>query len=165
MTSTIISTTDKNTMILRQLAASEPPSAWYSVIKALSLKMRNTRSSRSTRTSISTCRPGTNSARWVGKMESRSTMPKKLRALCQGWSRHSSRARYSSVKMAVNTISATVSARCSQAGKASTLSTTTSTLVRINKISTLSNYWPAGVSERNTTVCKRRRHVLGWATK
>ena len=63
ITSTIMSTAVRNTVILRRLARSACPRLLYSVMYAVSLKMRNTRSRRSTRTSMRACSSGKNSAR------------------------------------------------------------------------------------------------------
>ncbi len=80
ITTTMKITVERNTRIFRQLAASAAAITWYSPMKAVSLKMRNTRSSRRMRTSISACRPGASTASQVGSTASRSTTPKKLRA-------------------------------------------------------------------------------------
>ena len=63
ITSTIMSTAVRNTVILRRLARSACPRLLYSVMYAVSLNTRKMRSNRNTRTSMSTWASGSSSAR------------------------------------------------------------------------------------------------------
>ena len=60
---TTMTTVEMKMKIFRPLALRARPRVRYSRMKAVSFRMRNTRSSRRIRTSISTWRPGTRNAR------------------------------------------------------------------------------------------------------
>ena len=78
ISTSIVNTVQRNTRILRRLRASASPRTLISVRYSVSLSIRKTRSSRSSRMSISACSSGNKNARYVGNTDIRSTMPKKL---------------------------------------------------------------------------------------
>jgi len=158
MTTTTSNTKLRKTKILRRLAASARPSAAYSATYSASFRIRNRRSSRSSRTSINACRPGMNRASQVGSTASTSMMPNALRAYLNGRRTHTSRAMYSAVNSSVNTHSSTVKSSPQVRCNCSKLSSmTTVTLARIIQTRARSNKRPARVSASKMMVYSRSR--------
>src|SRR3989344_1097361 len=119
------------------------------------------RNRRSTRTSISTCRPGTNSASQVGRVDSRSMTPKKLRAYTSGFCTHTRRSTYSTVNSAVNTHSATPKKSPNAACMLGMLSSTTmTTLATMVSSGAWSNQRPGRVSASKMMVSSVSRQPL-----